>query len=431
MGRRATNNPRQIRSKSCGCSLCMEEYPPPKYPERKRRRDCIGSWQARYRDPAGRQTAKNFDKKGEAEDFLDEVRTRVRRRTYNDPKRGEITLEAWWALWWPAHEPQRITTRNRKLSSWTVHIQPKWGQYKLNALTYLDIQAWVSRDLKGYATQTKVLELLNMMLRDAVRDQRIPFNPADNVTKTASPPVKHPDDLRPPTTEQYELVRAALPVWYQPIADFAEETGLRWGEFTGLRRLYLDLEEDVIKVREVVIDDRGTLRRQGVPKTSAGFRTVPLTPKAKNAALTMIERLNPAETQTAVDSGMHPEELILRGPRAATTKMINGKKVTVDGVLSRNNFRRVWITAIQQAGIARMVKNPETGRKEWWPRVSDYRDRYASRLHEAGMSEVDVQYVLGHERGGKVTWLYTHRGEKAVQNAREALSNGRHLRAVS
>jgi hypothetical protein len=145
----------------------------------------------------------------------------------------------------------------------------------------------------------------------------------------------------------------------------------------------------------------------------------------------MIERLDPAATETVVESGMHPEELLFRGPLAGTTKKVGGVDAPVNGALSRNNFRRVWIPAIQAAGIARMVTNPDTGRKEWWPRVSDYRDRFASRLHEAGMSEVDVQYILGHERGGKVTWLYTHRGQAALENAREALRGGRHLRAVS
>jgi len=431
MPRRATNNPRQLRAKSCGCKLCIEAYPPDDPGERRPRRDCIGSWQARYRDANGDQKARNFGKKKEADAFLDEVRGAVRQGTYLDPKRGEITVEKWWTVWWPAHEPKRPTTRNRKLSSWTVHIQPKWGKRKLNSLTYLELQAWVARELKGYATQTKVLELLKMMLRDAVRDQRILFNPAENVTKTASPPAKHPDDLRPPTPEQYGLVRENLHPWYWPNVDFLEDTGVRWGEHAGTRRAFLDFVDDLLQVRENVIDDRGVLRRQGIPKTSAGFRTVPLTPKAKNAALIMIDRLDPASTVSAVTDGMHPEELMFRSPNAGNTRTINGVEQIVDGVLSRNNFYRVWIPAIKAAGIARMVTNPETGRKEWWPRISDYRDALASRLHAGGMSEVDVQYILGHERGGKVTWHYTHRGEQAVANARDVLSTGRHLRAVS
>ncbi|GGV69067.1 hypothetical protein GCM10010294_25480 [Streptomyces griseoloalbus] len=433
MPRRAMNNPRQMRSKSCGCQLCMEAYPPEQHGDRKRRRDCQGSWQARYRDANGQQKAKNFPRKKEADAFLDEVRGSVRQGTYLDPKRGEITLTAWWEQWWPANEPTRPTTRNRKLSSWRVHIEPKWGKRKLNSLTYLEIQAWLAQEVKGHATQTKVLELLRMLLRDAVRDQRIQFNPADNVTKTTSPPVKHPEDLRPPTLEQYELVREQLPIWYRPLVDFAQETGMRWGEYTGLRRRYVDLEADTVEVREIVIDDRGTPVRQGLPKTSAGVRTVPLTPKAKEALLVMLDRLDPSAAETDVEDGLHPEELLFRGPLAGETRRAQDGAVQLTGVLRGRNFRRLWIPAIKAAGIARMVRSPETGRKEWWPRMHDYRHALASRLHEAGMPEADVQYILGQERGGRVTWLYTHRSDEAVANFREAMggSGGRHLRAVS
>ncbi|MFE3169281.1 tyrosine-type recombinase/integrase [Streptomyces sp. NPDC059224] len=409
----------------------MAKFPPADGDARKPRRDCIGSWQARYRDADGEQKARNFPKKKEAEAFLDDVRGSVRKGTYLDPKRGDITLEKWWDEWWPANTPSRPTTRNRKYSAWTHHIRPKWGRRKLNSLTYLELQTWVAKELKGHATQTKVLELLKALLRDAVRDQRIPFSPAVDVTKTSSPPVKHPDDIAPPTTEQYALIREQLPSWWHPIADFLEETGLRWGEMAGTRRVFFDLDDDTVKVREVVIDDRGTLRRQGIPKTAAGFRTVPLSPKARTAVDIMIARLDPAATVTAVEDGMHAEELMFRSPLGGEQRKVDGKLVTVEGALNRNNFRRYWIPAIKSAGLARMVTNPETGRKEWWPRVSDYRDRFASRLHEGGMSEVDVQYILGHERGGKVTWMYTHRGEQALENARAALSEGRHLRAVS
>ena len=44
----------------------MEEYPPEEHGARKSRRDCLGSWQARYRDADGRQRAKNFEKKKQA-----------------------------------------------------------------------------------------------------------------------------------------------------------------------------------------------------------------------------------------------------------------------------------------------------------------------------------------------------------------------------
>lgn len=181
MARRAANNPRQMRSKTCGCPLCVEHYPPAEHGERKKRRDCLGSWQARYRDPTGDQKARNFTKedggKTAADAFLDKTRTAVRERTYLDPTRGEITLGAWWKEWWPGHEPEKTTTRNRKLSSWTVHIEPKWGRRKLISIRSTEVQAWMRTDVKGYATQVKVRELFRALMRDAVQDDRIVKNP--------------------------------------------------------------------------------------------------------------------------------------------------------------------------------------------------------------------------------------------------------------
>lgn len=399
MARRGSNNPRQVRSKACGCTLCMEAYPPDEYGERKRRRDCTGSWQARYRDPDGKQKAKNFDKKGEADRFLDEVRTRVRSRTYNDPKRGEIRLSAWWDVWWPAQPKRATTTTNRKLSNWQAHIEPKWGKWRLCDLEYMELQRWLTIEVKGYHTRKKVLELLNAMLRAAVRDgKRIPFNPAAEV-EIEAPPKKDKEDTRPPTREQCALIREHMPVWYRPLVVFLEETGMRWGEATGLRWAHVDLEAQHLKVKEVLSEDRGTLFRQSAPKSVAGFRTVPLTPAAADAVRTMAARFRPVDTVSLIGDGrdLHPDELVFRGP--------------LGGVLTRHNFRRSWIPAVQAAGLARKVRNVETGRDEWWPRVHDLRHTFATRLKDLGIPEKDVQTVMGHDRGSKVTWLYQHSAE--------------------
>lgn len=413
----------------------MAEYPPETHGERKKRRDCIGSWQARYRDADGAQKAKSFPKQGDATAFLDKVRESVRAGTYLDPKRGEITLGAWWEEWWPGHEPERVTTRNRKLSAWTVHVEPKWGKRKLASIRYAEVQAWMRKDVKGYATQVKVRELLRALMRDAVVDERIQKNPLDAVTLTAKPPAKHPDDLRPPTEEQYVQIREAVPSWYRPVVDWAHETGMRWGEIAGLRACYLDVEAGTADVRHILVDDTGRTTRQAMPKTLAGYRTVPLTTAAVEAATLMLERLPASRAMTDIADGLCAEELVFRGPRAGEARPLRGEIVTLDGALRGNNFRRrVWIPAIKEVGLARLIKNPETGRKEYWPRFHDYRHALASRLHARGVSEKDVQLMLGQERGGRVTWLYTHGSEGAADRVREALEGvtvPRHLRAVS
>lgn len=80
--------------------------------------------------------------------------------------------------------------------------------------------------------------------------------------------------------------------------------------------------------------------------------------------------------------------------------------------------------------MARKVVDVRTGRTYWWPRVHDLRHAWASLLHEAGVPEKVVQYVMGHERGGKVTWLYEHAGPDAVEQVRRALAGRPPLRVV-
>lgn len=422
MARRATNNPRQIRTKDCGCAKCMAEYPPEQYGERKKRRDCIGKWQARFRDQEGRQRGPHFDTFTEAQAALDKARSQVRAGTYQDPKRGAITLGAWYEIWWPTQKNKgAVTTRNRKVSAWRVHVEPKWGRRKLNSITWVEVQDWISNEVKGRATQLKALELLRQMMKAAKKDLRITVDPTEDI-EVSPPTARHPDDMRPPTHQQVNLIRANMKTYYHPVVTFAEETGMRWGEYTALRLSNIDLEAATVKVKEVLTEDNGKLRRKPAPKTNAGFRTVPLTPTALEAVQTMLWCWQPVERDYDPEdedqlAEMRPEELIFRGPEG--------------GLLSRHNFRRQWIPAIQAAGIARKVRNPETGRLEWWPRVHDLRHTFATRLKDAGVPEKDVQVIMGHERGGKVTWLYQHAGPELVEEVRAALVGGRPLRAVS
>lgn len=429
MPRRALNNPRQVSSKVCGCQRCLAEFPPDIHGERRPRRDCVGSWQARYRDPAGKQKARNFPikdgGKAAAEAFLDKTRASVRDRSYRDPERGKITLAAWWEEYWAIQQKKgRIKTRNRTMSLWNAHIRPKWGGYRLIDLEYMALQKWLTNEVKGHVTQRKVKQLLAAVLNAAIKDgERITINPAAHLEVTAAKVAKHPDDLKPPTEAQYALIHAALPEYYQRILrDFAYETGMRPGEYAGLRLHCVDEEQLVLVVKEILVLDKGRLCRQDAPKTDAGFRTVPLTPTAMEAIRWMKEKWKPKATRSAIGDGydLHVEELVFRGPKGAA--------------LNVNNLSRPWKRAIVQAGVARKITDPETGRTEWWPRLYEYRHDVASRLHHAGVKEVDTQAFLGQKRGGKVTWIYTHESEGARERVRAALTGesgeGSGLRAV-
>lgn len=416
MPARARNNPRQIRIKSCGCKLCTEQFRPGSKPARK---DCTGSWQARYRDPSGKQRAKTFSGQGakrKAEAFLDKVRDQVRTGSFVDLDRGQLTLEDWYAKW---HAARRIgeNTEETSVSVWSNHVQPHFGTWRLTAIGNLDVEEWLAGRVTvvGVATIEKAFQMLDRMMAAAVRDRRIAYNPCDGV-KLPRPQAKHPDDLMPPSYDQLALIRSHMPEHFHPMLIVAEETGLRWGELVGLRRCWVNFDDESIQVRETIIQVRGKPKRKAYPKSAAGSRTVPLSARAARALKAHLEKF-PAELErTAPSSGMHPEELVFRGRRNA--------------VLGRSNFWRLWTSACAKAGVAREVENPVTKRIERWPHMHDVRHAFASRLHAAGIPEADAQKILGHERGAKITWLYTHAGADSVDAVRAALDR-QGLRAVS
>src|SRR5262245_5077978 len=54
-----------------------------------------GRWRARYRDAAGKEHARHFPRKADAQRWLDEVTASVVTGAYVDPKAGRVTFAAY------------------------------------------------------------------------------------------------------------------------------------------------------------------------------------------------------------------------------------------------------------------------------------------------------------------------------------------------
>ncbi|MEU2468588.1 tyrosine-type recombinase/integrase [Streptomyces sp. NPDC012486] len=66
------------------------------------------------------------------------------------------------------------------------------------------------------------------------------------------------------------------------------------------------------------------------------------------------------------------------------------------------------VTVEEADPVTGRTRKVQQERTEWWPAFHDQRHSFTSRLHERGVPEIIAQEILGHERAGKVTWLYTH-----------------------
>src|SRR3954463_2858744 len=58
-----------------------------------------GRWLARWRDPGGRQRKRSFDRKVDAQRWLDQMRADMHRGQYIDPRAGSVRLREVAAAW--------------------------------------------------------------------------------------------------------------------------------------------------------------------------------------------------------------------------------------------------------------------------------------------------------------------------------------------
>ena len=58
-----------------------------------------GKWRARYRDEAGNERARHFDRKIDAQRWLDEIASSVLTGNYVDPSAGKFTFQQFYDEW--------------------------------------------------------------------------------------------------------------------------------------------------------------------------------------------------------------------------------------------------------------------------------------------------------------------------------------------
>src|SRR4051794_21335579 len=110
----------------------------------KRIRDDRTIWRAHYRTPAGKQRNKTFDRKVDAERFLNSVENSKNTGSYVDPALARVTVGEWAVLWLAGQTQLKPTTQERYEGVVRKHINPTWRDVKLSAVSHAEVQAWVT-----------------------------------------------------------------------------------------------------------------------------------------------------------------------------------------------------------------------------------------------------------------------------------------------
>jgi integrase len=233
----------------------------------KRRDD--GVWRARYRDAAGREVARHFPRRVDAQRWLDEVTAAVLTGAYVDPRAGKITVRQY-AEQWQASQSWRPKTSSRVESALRIHVLPAFGERPMAAVRPSEVQTWVKRlstSLAPSSTAT-VYSVLQGLMRSAVLDRVITSSPC---VRVALPTVPR-KALKIPSAADGGALAAILPAHLAAVPYVAAGLGLRPGEVFGLEVGDVDfLRRTVAVLRQ--LDDKS---QRVELKTAGSFRTVPL-----------------------------------------------------------------------------------------------------------------------------------------------------------
>jgi hypothetical protein len=90
-----------------------------------------GQWRPRYRDAAGREHARHFDRKVDAVCWLDSVTAAIETGTYVDPKAGSCMLGEYAQTWLSRQVQLKPSTRSRYTAIVRRHVVPTFGSTPL------------------------------------------------------------------------------------------------------------------------------------------------------------------------------------------------------------------------------------------------------------------------------------------------------------
>jgi integrase len=339
------------------------------------------TWEARWREPDGRQRKRTFTKKSDAERYLTSIESSLLTGGYVDPSRSRVTVGAYAEQWMAGRtrlKPKTVASYRSLLAN---RVLPRWADVRLDRVTYEDVGAWVS-DMAATvspSTTRQAYHLLTSMLDEAVKGRRLPFNPASGVELPRLPRV-HKRYL---SHEQVGLLADECGDEGVVVLMLAY-TGIRWGELAGIRVGRVAPGARRVHIAEAMteVDGRAIF---GPPKTHADrWVAVPRFLQARIGELM---------------AGKAPGDLLFTSPQGE--------------VLRVGNFRRrCFDRAATAIGLAGLVPH-------------ELRHTAASLAIASGANVKAVQSMLGHASAAMTLDRYSHLFDDALDAVADRLDEAR------
>lgn len=204
----------------------------------------VTRWRARYVDPAGEERTRHFQRKADAQSWLDQQMASVIRGDHVAPKDAKLTVGEWADKWLQGYGTRRRSTVTQAKTHLKL-IKETFAAVPLSAVRPSDVRAWTAvLKAEGYSTSYvyALHSRLSQLFTDAVHDGLVVRNPCSRRT---SPGMGR---QRPyvATTQQIWRLYDLVPAGVRPAILLGAHAGLRLAEAAALRPSDVDFKTGVI-----------------------------------------------------------------------------------------------------------------------------------------------------------------------------------------
>ncbi|MBM9467236.1 tyrosine-type recombinase/integrase [Nakamurella leprariae] len=302
---------------------------------------------------------------------------------------SKISVGEYGARWLASQLQHRDRSRDTLDNRWRLHIEPRLGEHRLQAVTRADVQdavnAWADRLAPN--SVLGIYQTLAAILGSAVEDDLIPRTPCRKINL----PIVLKHRVVPLTVNQVHHIAETIHPSSRAMVLLAAASGLRLSELRGLTADRVSFHPDGTGTVRVDRQLATTTPTWGPPKTPRSDRSVRIDALAADVVRDHLVRFSP-----------HPSGLIFTGVRGLP--------------LSRSTYSDMW----QKATTGLVLPESPSGRSGF----HDLRHFHASLLIAAGLSVTAVADRLGHKNSRETLDTYAHLWPNDEDRALAALRDG-------
>jgi len=278
-------------------------------------------------------------------------------------------------------ERKAFATIENHLVQSRLYIEPRWGQYRLDAVRTMQVEEWLHSLPLAPASKTKLKSAFSVLYSHAIRYEWLTFNPISKV-RTSSKRLREKDVLSP---SEFQALLEQLSVRDRAMVLLAGSTGLRRSEMIALS--WTDVNTLTLEVNVI----RSCVRnRFGDTKTECSRRPVPLHPLVLAALLEWKE------------GSLYKKDADFLFPSIR----LNGKKPLSPDSLLKRSIR----PALKRAGIV--------GKQIGW---HNFRHSLATNLRAMGVDVKVAQELLRHANSRTTLDIYTRAVSQQKRDANTKL----------